>query len=260
MARVISFDVKADFGFFKKPDTNKIYLTYTIPPKPLVLGILGAVIGLKGLKEQYYERSKLPEYYEKLRNLKIGISPSRENNFPFGNIVNVYNSNNSYAYSNSNTIIREQILIKPSYKIYVHCEDQNEYFDKLVEFLKSRTTIFIPYLGKNDFPLEFGNLVEHKKIEDVPEQKGIIESIHLFNSSQEDLYASPRFFISKNPDSMSTKESIEFYENIPVDYDNNLFYVLKTARYVDKEIDFSKISLHEEGRLIKVDGKIIYLY
>lgn len=260
MVKVISFDIRADFGFFKKPETNKIYLTYTIPPKPLILGILGAVIGLKGLKEKYYEGAELPEYYEKLRNLKIGISPNRENNFPFSSIINIYNSNNSYAYSKSNTIIREQILIKPSYKIYIYCEEENEFFNKLSEFLKSGTTIFTPYMGKNDFPLEFSNFIEHKKIEEVSGDKGVIESVHFFNSNQEGLYNSPRFILSKSPDEINEKETIEFYENTPIDYDDNLFYILKTVRYVDKEINLNKIFLENGVKLINVDGKTISLY
>ena len=42
--RLISFDIQADFGFFKKPDYNDgVLLTYNMLHKPALLGILPAV-------------------------------------------------------------------------------------------------------------------------------------------------------------------------------------------------------------------------
>jgi CRISPR-associated protein Cas5h len=47
--KLVSFDLKADFGFFKKPDINDgLYLTYNMLHKPTLLGILGAIVGLQG--------------------------------------------------------------------------------------------------------------------------------------------------------------------------------------------------------------------
>lgn len=56
--KLVSFDLKADFGFFKKPDINDIYLTYNMLHKPALLGILGAIVGLQG----FQENSILPVY------------------------------------------------------------------------------------------------------------------------------------------------------------------------------------------------------
>ena len=45
--RLISFDIQADFGFFKKPDYNDgVLLTYNMLHKPALLGILGAITAL----------------------------------------------------------------------------------------------------------------------------------------------------------------------------------------------------------------------
>ncbi|MDD3772535.1 MAG: CRISPR-associated protein Cas5, partial [Weeksellaceae bacterium] len=53
MEKLISIDLKADFGFFRKPDTNNtINLSYNIIHKPAILGILGAIIGLEGYTEK----------------------------------------------------------------------------------------------------------------------------------------------------------------------------------------------------------------
>ena len=61
--RLISFDIQADFGFFKKPDYNDgVLLTYNMLHKPALLGILGAIIGLRG----YRKKGEWPEYYQRL--------------------------------------------------------------------------------------------------------------------------------------------------------------------------------------------------
>lgn len=59
MGRLIYFDISSDFGFFKKPDINKFSLTYNLPPKPAILGILGSILGMKGLNQHYEENLKL---------------------------------------------------------------------------------------------------------------------------------------------------------------------------------------------------------
>ena len=72
MDRLISVDLKAIFGFLKKPDINEgIYLTYNMLHKPGLLGILGAISGLAG----YQQKGELPEYYQKLLGLRIAIRP-----------------------------------------------------------------------------------------------------------------------------------------------------------------------------------------
>ena len=70
--RLISFDLKADFGCMKKPDVNDgLMLTFNMLHKPALLGILGAIVGLKG----YSKNKEFPEYYTVFKDLKIGIEP-----------------------------------------------------------------------------------------------------------------------------------------------------------------------------------------
>jgi CRISPR-associated protein Cas5h len=93
--KLISFDLIAEFGFFKKPDINDIYLTYNMLHKPALLGILGAIIGLHG----YQRNGELPEYYKELNHLKLGIQPlnSDKGNFP----KDMIKYNNCVGYANS---------------------------------------------------------------------------------------------------------------------------------------------------------------
>jgi len=89
MKKLISFDLYANMGFLKKPDINeKIYLTYNMLHKPCTLGILGAIAGLKG----FTKNNELPEYYQKLKDVPIGIKPIGKycENGNFADVVIIY--------------------------------------------------------------------------------------------------------------------------------------------------------------------------
>lgn len=154
--KLISIDLKANFGFFKKPDINdSIYLTYNIIHKPALLGLFGAILGLEGHK-QY---GVLPEYYEKLQSLKIGIEPidNGQTNGNFEKITVKYNNATGHVNEKDSVgvtlNILEQILVKPAYRIYLAMDEDEELFIKL----KNYEAVFIPYLGKNDFPCWWKN-------------------------------------------------------------------------------------------------------
>ena len=265
MARLISLDINSDFGFFKKPEINQVYLTYTLPPKPLILGIFGAILGMKGLKEQYYEKKNFPEYYEKLKDFKIGIVPNdKKTNFPFNKMVNKYNTNNSYFYSLGNTFVSEQLMIRPSYKIYVYVDkNDNENFKELINLLENNQTFFMPYMGKNDFPLEINDFEEHVSFEEINKEKIdsiSIDSIYIYNPNKKELYKAPRFIVFEGtPKLNNPKPEFDFYENVPTEYNENMLYDLETMRYTSKPVKKEEIAL-EKSKLIKLNNKVICVF
>lgn len=162
MNKIISFDLFADFGFFKKPFSNEkldLYLTFNMMHKPALLGILGAILGLKG----YIGYGKLPEYYQKLKSLKVGIEPVGINKntgkhfhekgiFPKTTIK--YNNAVGYANSQGGTLnIHEQVIINPAYRCYVLLDDSinTDLQSKLEEYLYNGYAEYLPYFGKNEF-------------------------------------------------------------------------------------------------------------
>ncbi|MBP1613904.1 MAG: type CRISPR-associated protein Cas5 [Bacteroidetes bacterium] len=146
--KLISFDLKADFAFFRKPDTNAtINLSYNIIHRPAVLGILGAILGLEG----YKEKGKLPQYYEVLKEVKVGIEPL---NHDKGNYVKTnikYSNTVGYANKGTNFLTEELTLVNPKYRIYLLLDETENYQKQLAENLKKGCAEFIPYLGKNEF-------------------------------------------------------------------------------------------------------------
>src|SRR5690554_3835995 len=116
MEKLVSIDLEADFGFFRKPNTNEgIAMSYNMLHKPGLLGILGAILGLEG----YQKRGVLPEYYKQLHSLKVGIAPLRDERGNFSKTTIVYTNTVGYANKDGNFIAYENILIRPSYRIFV---------------------------------------------------------------------------------------------------------------------------------------------
>jgi len=148
MQKLISIDLQANFGFFRKPDANAgINLSYNMLHKPAFLGILGAIIGLEG----YKELGKLPEYYEKLSDLKIGIEPLNHEKGNFAKTVIKYTNTVGYANKGSNYLTEEATLIAPSYRCYLLLDMDNAHHQKLYEYLKTGQAEYLPYFGKNEF-------------------------------------------------------------------------------------------------------------
>lgn len=146
--KLISFDLKADFAFFRKPDTNAtINLSYNIIHRPSVLGILGAIVGLEG----YKERGQMPQYYDVLKDVRIGIEPLNHDKGNYSKTNIKYSNTVGYANKGTNFLTEELTLINPEYRIYLLLNEDDDYQKQLAENLKKGCAEFIPYLGKNEF-------------------------------------------------------------------------------------------------------------
>lgn len=146
MEKLVSIDLQADFGFLRKPDTNDgIAMGYNMLHKPSLLGILGAILGLEG----YQKRGELPQYYQRLSALKVGIAPMGDENGNFPKTTIVYTNTVGYANKDGNLIAYENTLVKPCYRIYIALFND----DTLYDYLKNTKAEYVPYLGKNEFPV-----------------------------------------------------------------------------------------------------------
>lgn len=156
MQETIKFELSSRMAIIKKPESNETYYTYNFPHKIMLLGILGAIIGLNGYN--YYALKKylgqpvdeLPEFYSKLKNLKIGIIPNIRNE-NFNKKIQIFNNSVGYASKEegNNLVVKEQWLENPSWDIYILNDESDEY-KKIKEYLINKKCEYIPYIGKND--------------------------------------------------------------------------------------------------------------
>jgi len=221
--KLISFDLKADMGFLKKPDINDgIYLTYNMLHKPALLGILGAIAGLKG----YNENSKWPEYYDKLKHLKIGIEPLNCEKGNFQKTTIGYNNTTGFANDDGNLQITEQVIIAPSFRCYLLLNIENLVEQTLYERIKNQQSEFLPYLGKNDFLAwwEKGSVTEYKFDNRKPVESFKIKTVFCkkdtkVKNEKEDAFVGFDIF----SDSLGEDEVFFYFEKLPIGFNELLF-------------------------------------
>lgn len=154
---VLKFELGGKTAFFKKPDVNSVlYFTYGNIHKIALLGIFGAILGYDGYNKFKYNLDNIknynkdyPEFYDKLKDIKIGIEVLNDKAF-IPKKVQVFNNSVGYASQEmgGNLIVKEQWLENPKWCVYLILD--NEEANKICDSIVNNKTVFQPYLGKND--------------------------------------------------------------------------------------------------------------
>ena len=245
--KFLRFKLSGKTAFFKKPDVNTYYyFTYTSIHKVALLGMFGAILGLGGYNERNNNKEikkikedfKYPEFYEKLKELKIAIVPTnnkdlekRQGYITFDGYVNkkVQTFNNCIGYASyetgGNLIVKEQWLENPVWEIYFKID--SEISEELAKRLINYNFTYMPYLGKND---HYANIEEVSIIEDgclmnsedVKSIYGLFKSDYFQINNENDGFSS--LFSNVNSDEGIENKKVEwlFEEFLPVSLTANI--------------------------------------
>ena len=173
--KALKFILSGKTAFFKVPMVNSVcYFTYGIIHKPALLGMFGAILGYKGYG---YEITNFPEYYEKLKDVKISIVPNSENGY-FNKKFQQFNNSVGYASQEQggNLIVKEQWLEDPSWTIYIMLN--NDESQKLADMIIHSQCVYIPYLWKNYHPATIEK-AEYVEVKNVDAENLTIQSLSL---------------------------------------------------------------------------------
>ncbi len=228
---VFSFDLAGDFALFKKNDANDmVYISYNFIHKPSLLGILGAIIGLTG-----YAKSgtcKHPEFYNKLKNLKIAIKPNYIK--PLKKVIVCFNNASGLASINSANIgqtwqVKEQVLVgepEIKYTIFILDNDSEE-FRKLRGKIKNGETEYPLYFGKNEFFAYYDNYQEYS-CDNISENTLNIHSLVRIGEKKDgekkDIEIKQYSFDDFDPFNPESNDGYTVYEYLPYDFDEKGFY------------------------------------
>jgi CRISPR-associated protein Cas5h len=231
---LLSFDLRADFACFKKPDVNEgLVMTFNCLHKPALLGILGAVAGLKG----YSKKGQFPEYYQVFKDLLVGIEPL-ESFHDKGNFIKTiikYTNTVGYANADGNLIVTEQTLVRPGYRCYVLLDDANKQQEVLRNRLLNGESVYLPYLGKNEFSawwdIETG-IKEYSFESFTASSDFTINSLFIRQYPLVKQRINPRF--SPSLGAVINKSSYMYFERLPASFDETLFqYELAEFAFTD---------------------------
>lgn len=244
MGKALQLVISSEFALFKRNDSNEFALTYNFPPKTQILGLFGAILGIPG----YSKNTDKPEFYEKLKDLKIAIQPLDENKQgirePPKKTIITYNNYHGYGSMESSGIlqVKEQILIEPMFRIFVTGE--GKYYNTLKKKLEYGEYFYTPYLGKNEF-LAVVQYEGEKNCTKTTNGSVNISSVFLKD------YVS--FSISTRENRNDTHFLIA--EDYPVSFDQNYFYHKKIAIFSDGTHTPNYEKLDKDGfEICKVNG------
>ncbi|KGM94300.1 CRISPR-associated protein Cas5 [Clostridium novyi A str. 4552] len=253
---VLKFQLSGETAFFKRPDVNTyLYFTYGNIHKVALLGMLGAIMGYTGYNSQcnkiYKHKTKekvYPEFYEKLKEIKIGIVPINRHGY---NLKKVQTFNNSVGYASQekggNLIVKEQWLEKPKWEIYILIE--NEITEELADRLKNYRFKYIPYLGKND------HLADISFVEIINDAKEVSNFDEL-----DSLFISKYFSLNLDEDDdLDCDETIwKYEEDLPIALEET------TNKYELERFMFTNASLdaknNQEFSIYKCNDKNIFFF
>lgn len=231
---VLKFKLSGKSAFFKKPDVNLIYFTYGNIHKVALLGMFGAILGYEGYNQFRRNLDNIkdyketyPEFYAKLKDIKISIEPLCKKGI-ISKKIQLFNNSVGYASQETgrNLIVKEQWLENPSWNIYLLLN--NEESNKICEYICKYKTIYQPYLGKND---HYANISDIEVFENV---NSIEYANKVHSLCKKDII---EFDIEEDEESEET--SFKYSEKLPISLreDNNM-YILENFVYSNMNVEY----------------------
>ena len=223
--KVLKFNLSGKFAFFKNEVMNDMYYTYPHIHKPALLGLFGAMLGYNGYAQtQKVFRKKeidFPEYYEKLKDLKIAIVPKKQSFTKvletFTNTTSMFNrvtvmkpkvkkedteeveekeekvkGEKTENKVGSNLIVQQFWLENPSWDIYLVID--NDESKKIEDSVLNYKSVYSLYLGANNHFANISDIgiLEAKEIT----EKGVI--INSLVKNGESVYFNSDLFRNKD--------------------------------------------------------------
>lgn len=257
---VLRFTLSGKNAFFKKPEVNSyFYFTYGNIHKVAILGMFGAILGYSGYSvyhrlQDFVKKKKTseltesyPEFYERLKELKISIMPMAAQGY-IPKKIQYFNNSVGYASKEQggNLIVKEQWLENPKWEICLLVDSEEAH--KIKDSLYHQKCVYYPYLGKNDHPAD----ISHLKIEEAD----IID----FEAGQLDCLGPKKNITVAEPDFDNEEEmgifcQFKYEESLPYAIDgwtNN--YILDTFLFTDAFVQVADIPVFQ----LKDDKKIVF--
>jgi CRISPR-associated protein Cas5h len=148
---VLVFDVGGEYGHFRKFNTTTSPLTYSIPPRTALIGMIGAILGIEretGVGK--YEEGQKPladMLAPDVADLAVQvINPTKKVTMAF----NLLNTKTSFFNIDNRTQIEFELLKNPRFRVFLRWKNR-DLFQQLENMLVSRHSHFTTCLGLSQF-------------------------------------------------------------------------------------------------------------
>lgn len=152
--KLLVFDISGEYGHFRKFNTTSSPLTYSIPTRSALAGILGAILGI----EREVAVGVFPDGMVSVNELfspeKADIAiqirnPIKKTNIGF-NLLDTGKSPSSFFNIQNRTQIEYELLKHPKFRIFLRHTDAT-IMEELTQRIKAVNHHFTPYLGLSQF-------------------------------------------------------------------------------------------------------------
>ncbi len=184
---ILIFDISSEFGHFRKYNTTTSPLSYSIPTRTAIAGILGAILGMeREVADGVYPDGAISvqEFFSKA-NSDIAVqilNPVKKENVA----INLINTKTSFydLTKAGRTQIEFELVKNIKYRIFLALNSNQLVFNELAERIKTKNHHFSPYLGLAQFTatVDFVNVKQAERIENRDEN--FIEIITAVNLSK----------------------------------------------------------------------------
>ena len=147
---ILIFDISSEFGHFRKYNTTTSPLSYSIPTRTAVAGILGAILGMeREVADGVYPVGAIPvqEFFSKV-NSDIAVqilNPVKKENVAM-NLINTKTSFYDLTRA-GRTQIEFELVKNVKYRIFFALNNNQLMFNELADRIKTKNHHFSPYLG-----------------------------------------------------------------------------------------------------------------
>lgn len=232
---IVKFTLSGVKATFTRPYFNSYYSTYSHIHKVALLGLLGAMIGIK---REITEDGMLLAYSE-LESLKIAIVPHK---IQFPEVRNTITETTG-MFNKGNTYVADYMEIcNPAWDIYIY-SNGNVHYDKTKEFILEKKSIYHIFLGKNHHFASISNpeVLEGIKVDEVSK----IDSLFIKEEVDTDEDIDDEGF-----------ERVYFQEAMPIAMDRRLNqYLIKTLVLTNEKVEWCK----DYNSLVQCGDKTLFL-
>lgn len=153
MDKVLVFDLWGDYAHFRKHYTTTSPLTFSIPPRTTLCGLLAAIIGRD--KTEY-----LRYFSDKDASIAVQLLSNVKKITLAENLIDTKKAGKLMNKIKQRTQIRFEFLKDPKYRIFVYHKDASIYME-LKEMLEAHKTVYTPCLGLSELLANFEYVNEY---------------------------------------------------------------------------------------------------
>lgn len=227
MQKVLTFDISAQYGHFKVIYATTSALTYPIPSKTAIYGLVGSIVGLSNKNNEYLKSFEVGK-------CKIGLQVL--------NSISTQRININFSATPGSIKQRKPTLVEhlsnPSYRVYFTHQDEDLY-NSFKNHLENHTSVYTPCMGLANLLANFEFLREYEIEERLSEEIDIhtIIPMSVFQNFGEEVIrdnyitSMSQYAVEMNPKRDVTKREEVLFDRqgLPIRAKVKGYYTLKGA-------------------------------